>query len=160
MRYGNEEWCKIWSKIDLPFQNWHEEFNKFWPKHLKISKNLHFNRLILAKLYNAYNYITYNLARKIDTKFEGKLACASKNWHEEFGKFSSEHLKVSKMGHWWGPFIQSRKCISLKFTEEFFVVTMKNDAKFEEELTCQFKIDMRNLTNVDLNTQKSQKFAL
>ena len=39
-------------------------------------------------------------------------------------------------------------------------MTMKNDTKFEEELTCQFKIDMRNLTNVDLNTQKSQKFAL
>ena len=37
---------------------------------------------------------------------------------------------------------------------------MKNDTKFEGELTCQFKIDMRNLTNVDLNTQKSQKFAL
>ena len=28
-------------------------------------------------------------------------------------------------------------------------MTMKNDAKFEEELTCQFKIDMRNLTNFD-----------
>ena len=24
-------------------------------------------------------------------------------------------------------------------------MTMKNDAKFEEELNCQFKIDMRNL---------------
>ena len=50
--------------------------------------------------------------------------------------------------------------MSLKFTEELCVMTMKNDTKFEEELTCQFKIDMRNLTNVDLNTQKSQKFAL
>ena len=39
-------------------------------------------------------------------------------------------------------------------------MTMTNDAKFEEELTCRFKIDMRNLTNFDLNTQKSQKFAL
>ena len=28
-------------------------------------------------------------------------------------------------------------------------MTMMNDGKFEEELTCQFKIDMRNLTNVD-----------
>ena len=28
---------------------------------------------------------------------------------------------------------------------------MKNDAKIEEELTCQFKIDMRNLTNFDPN---------
>ena len=39
-------------------------------------------------------------------------------------------------------------------------MTMKNNAKIEEELTCQFKIDMKNLTNFDLNTQKSQKFAL
>ena len=26
-------------------------------------------------------------------------------------------------------------------------MTMKNDAKFEQELTCQFKIDMVDLTN-------------
>ena len=42
---------------------------------------------------------------------------------------------------------------------ELCVMTMKNDAKFEEELTYQFKIDMRNLTNFDPSTQKSQKFA-
>ena len=35
--------------------------------------------------------------------------------------------------------------MSLKFTEELCVMTMKNDAKFGEELTCRFKIDMRNL---------------
>ena len=39
-------------------------------------------------------------------------------------------------------------------------MTVKNDAKFEEELTCQFKIDIGNLANFDLSTQKSQKFAL
>ena len=39
-------------------------------------------------------------------------------------------------------------------------MTMKNDAKFEEELTCRFKIDMENLTNFDPSTEKSQKFAL
>ena len=37
---------------------------------------------------------------------------------------------------------------------------MKNDTKFEEKLTCQFKIDMRNLTNFNPSTPKSQKFAL
>ena len=58
-----------------------------------------------------------------------------------------------------GFFIQSRKCMSLKFTREFCVTTMKNDAKFEEELICQFKIDMRNLTNFDPSTRKSQTFA-
>ena len=50
--------------------------------------------------------------------------------------------------------------MSLKFTGDFCVMTMKNDAKFEEELTGQFKIDMRSLTNFDSSTRKSQKFAL
>ena len=49
---------------------------------------------------------------------------------------------------------------SRKFTEELCVMTMKNDAKFEEELTFHFKTDMRNLTNFDPSTRKSQKFAL
>ena len=39
-------------------------------------------------------------------------------------------------------------------------MTLKSDAQFEKELACRFKIDMRNLTNFDLNTQKSQKFVL
>ena len=39
--------------------------------------------------------------------------------------------------------------MSLKLTEELCVMTMENDAKFEEELTCHFKIDKRNLTNFD-----------
>ena len=39
-------------------------------------------------------------------------------------------------------------------------MTTENDPKFEEELTCHFKIDMSNLKNFDSNTQKSKKFAL
>ena len=35
--------------------------------------------------------------------------------------------------------------MGLKFTVESCVMAMKNDAKFEEELTCQCKIGMRNL---------------
>ena len=50
--------------------------------------------------------------------------------------------------------------MSLKFTGEFCVMTMKNDTKFEEELTCQFKIDMRNLTNFDQSTRKSGEFCV
>ena len=47
--------------------------------------------------------------------------------------------------------------MSLKFTGELSVITMKNDATLEEEFTFQFKIDMRNLTNFDPSTQKSEK---
>ena len=43
--------------------------------------------------------------------------------------------------------------MSLKSTEQLCVMKMKNDAKFEEELTCHFKIDMRNLINFDLSAR-------
>ena len=47
--------------------------------------------------------------------------------------------------------------MSLKFTEELCVTTMRNDAKCEDKLTCQLKIDMRNLTNFDPNTQNLKR---
>ena len=81
-------------------------------------------------------------------------------WHEEFSKFSPEHSKVSKFELWWGPFAQSRKCMTLKVTEELCVMTMKNYTKIDEELTCRFKIDMKNFTNFDPNTRKCKKFVL
>ena len=36
MFYDIEKWYKNWRRIDLLFQNWREEFDKFWPKHSKI----------------------------------------------------------------------------------------------------------------------------
>ena len=50
--------------------------------------------------------------------------------------------------------------MTLKFAEELNVMTMKSNAKFEEELNCPFKADMRNLTNFDSSTQKSKRSAL
>ena len=43
--------------------------------------------------------------------------------------------------------------MSLKFTGKLYVMTMKNDAKLEVELTCHFKIDLTNLTNFDSSTR-------
>ena len=39
-------------------------------------------------------------------------------------------------------------------------MTLKNDEKSEEKLTCHFKIDIKNLMNFDPRTLKSQKFTL
>ena len=50
--------------------------------------------------------------------------------------------------------------MTLKFTEVLCIMAMKNNAKFEEELTFHFKTDMRNLTNFDSTTRKSKKTAL
>ena len=62
---------------------------------LKSLQHLHFNGLLLTK----------------------KLTCVSKNSHEEFGKFSPEHFKVSKLGLWWHAFVWSWKYVS--FNEEW-----------------------------------------
>ena len=79
---------------------------------------------------------------------------------EKFGKFSLGHLKVSKLGLLWDPFVQSGKGMILKFAEELCVTTTRNNAKFEEELTCHFKTDIRNLTNFHSSTRKSKKIDL
>ena len=81
----------------------------------------------------------------IDPAFEGKLTCALKSDMRNLANFQQstfECLKVGTLG----------KCMSLKFTEEFCAMTMKNVGKLEEELTCQIKIDLRNLTNLDPGT--------
>ena len=155
--------AKFEGELTCHFKIEHGEFDKFWPEHLKVSKIFilicsFWAKYILFELKKYRGVIFHDTVewckiwRKTDLRFE--------KWHEEFGKFSSEHLKVSRLGLWWDSFIQSRKCMSLKFAEELCVMTMKNDAKFWEELTCHFKTDMRNLTNFDSSTKKSKKFAL
>ena len=61
---------------------------------------------------------------------------------QEYGNFFSEH---SKLGFWWDPLIQTWQSMSLKSTEELSVMTIKNCTKFEEEMTCHFKVAMMNL---------------
>ena len=38
-------------------------------------------------------------------------------------------------------------------------MTMKNDTKIEEELTCCFKTDIKNFTNFDSSTRKPNKIV-
>ena len=93
---------------------------------------------------------------KSDAKFEEKQTCGLENDMWNIANFHQSTWIISKLRLWCDPFTQSIKCMSLKFTEELCVKTMKNDAKFEKELTCHFKIDKRNLTNFDPSTQVSK----
>ena len=140
----------------------HKEFDKFWPERSKVSKIFTLMGSFWAK------YILFELKKYREVIFHDteewckiwrKTGLLLGKW-QEFCKFSPEHLKVSKLELWWDPFVQSRKGMTLKFTEELCVMTMKNNAKFEEELTCHFKTGMRNLTNFDSSTWKSKKIAL
>ena len=47
-------------------------------------------------------------------------------------KIFTRALKISKLGLWRDPLIQSRKCMSSKITEELCVVTMRNDANLKK----------------------------
>ena len=83
------------------------------------------------------------------------LVVSKKNW--EIWQIFTRALGSVKIGLWWDPFVQSRKGMTLKFTEELCVMAMKNNAKFEEEFTWHFKTDLRNLTNFDSSNQRSKK---
>ena len=84
-------------------------------KHLKISKNIcilmgcFLPKFIMCEL-KKYRGVMFD-----DTEYWCKIwrktDLRSQKWHEKFGKFSPEHSKVSKLGFWWDPLIQSRKCI-------------------------------------------------
>ena len=72
------------------------------------------------------------------------------------GELSIQHSKVWKIAHWWALFVQSIWCYSLKISEELCVMTLKDDAKFKEKLTCGLKDKVRNLVNFHGSGWKSE----
>ena len=99
---------------------------------------------------------------KSDPKLEEELTCGLENDMRNMANF---HQSTWKFQNWDFDgvlfLIQRKKCMRLKFTEELYVMAMKNDAKFEEELICRFKIEMRNLTNFwPEHLKVSKSFAL
>ena len=128
---------KIQRKTDLLFQKW-QEFGETWPRHSKVFKTCTSICSYYAK------YLMFDLKKYRGVIFhETEEWCKSwrktnlwfGKWHEEYGKFLPQHLKVSKFGLWWDPLILKIKSMNLKSTEELCVMTIKNDPKFEEELT-------------------------
>ena len=103
MSHYTKDWCKIWRKTNFLFQKW-QEFGEFWSEHLKVWKVCTLIGPFCAK------YITFDLKKyrgvifhdtEVPWKTWKKTDLWFGKWHEEFGKFSSEHLEV-----------ESRKCMS------------------------------------------------
>ena len=74
------------------------------------------------------------MAPNIDAKFGGKLTCAFKNDIRNLADFDQSMFEGLKLRLFLGLFIQSKKCMSLKFTGQLCDMRAKNDGKFEEEL--------------------------
>ena len=120
-------------KIDM------RNFTNFDPNTQKSKKfNWRFNWLLVTKVQR--NYLSWH-RRVMQILKKNWLVVWKMTW--EIWQIFTRALESVKIGTLMG---------SLKFTEELCVMTMKNNAKFEEELTCHFKTDMRNLTNFDSST--------
>ena len=170
LKFTEELWSYLswqWRMIEKLSRKWLAVFKLTWGTSQILTQAFEKICVLIGSLWPTYIMFELEKYRGVifhDTEELCKFWRKTDQWfekrHEKFGKFSPEHLKVSKLGLWWDPFVQSRKGMTLKFTEELCVMTMKNNAKFEEELTFHFKTDMRNLTNFDLSTRKSKKIAL
>ena len=140
-----------------------QEFDKFWPKHVKVSKlftllNPFWVKYILFELKKYRGIIFhktelgYKIWRGIDL---------FKNWHKEFDKFWPEHSKVSKiftlMGSFWVKYILFELTkyggVILHETEERYKILRGIDLSFQSWHS-------RNLSNFDQSTWKSKKFSL
>ena len=97
--HETKEGYKIWRGISLSFQNWHKEFDKFWPEHSKVSKIFTLRGSFWA------NYIFFELKKyrgvifhetKEGYKIWRGIGLSFQNWQKEFDKFWPEHSKVSK----------------------------------------------------------------
>ena len=162
MFHDNEEWRKNWREIELPVQKWPEEFDEFWFEHSKPQKfTIYwavFDQSICLSLKSTEELCL--IALKTDAKFEEKLICTFKNGMRNLGNFHQSTWK-SRNRYFDGILLSKvRKCVSLKFTGELFLMKMKKDRTLEEQLTCRFKIDMRTLVNFDPSTWKFLTFAL
>ena len=123
--HETEEGYKTWGGIDLSFQNW----QKIWqiltwaPK--ESLKNFHFNGLLLSKVYIVWaakvqrNYLSWHRGVMQILKKDSPVVW-KKTW--EIWQIFTRALENVKIGtlisHQTGIFVQSRKGMTLKFTEE------------------------------------------
>ena len=83
---------------------------------------------------------------KSDAKFEEKLTLDSKNDMMNLVNFNASSGKSENL-HFGVILLLKVYYVSVKKVQRICVITLKNDAKFEEELTWALKNDMRNLMN-------------
>ena len=157
--HETEEGYKIWKGINLSFQNWYKEFDKFWPEHLNVSKVFTLMGPFRAK------YVLFE-PRKV------QRSCLSWN-RKGIVNLKRNGIVVSKLtyGIWqvlaWILESPSLKFLTLmgSFSAKYIFFKLKKFrgvifhhifAKCEEKLTCCLQNDVKNLANFHQSTEKCQ----
>ena len=100
----------------------------------QVSQKVYFDRLLLLKVYRIWakkekrGYFWWYW-RLMQSLMESWLVLFKMMWG--IWQIFTRVLKSFKIGTLIDPFIQSRKCMTLKLTGKLCFMTMKNDAKFE-----------------------------
>ena len=82
-------------------------------------------------------------------------------WHEEFGKFSSNHSNVQKFHSNGLVLSKIYEVWAKKIQRSASVMVLNSDGKFEKPWPCDFKNGMKNWVNFHyLSTQKSENCTL
>ena len=149
--HGNEEWCKIWRGIDLSVQNWHVEFDKFWPEHSKISNIYTLTDCFWPK------YLMFELK-----KYRGVMFGGSEYWFKiwtkndvrnlpNFYQNTFENLKIGTLMGSFYPFIYSRAVL----WQWRMMQNLKKNWLVTSKLTCEiWRIltqSLRNHKNLQFN---------
>ena len=87
----------------LFIQNWHKEFDRFWPEHSKVSNHFHFKRLLLSKVYIVW-------AKKSTEELSFmKLKRDTKFWEESTFRLGNDIMNLAKFHQ------STRKCQNWNF---------------------------------------------
>ena len=99
LRHDNEEWWKTSRGIDLSVQNWHKEFDEFWPEHSKISKIFILMGFFWTK-YIMFELKTYRGVMPDSTEYWWKIWRKTELWILKFFVYrlkNSDFILESKM---------------------------------------------------------------
>ena len=130
----------------------------------EIVSNLYFDRLLLLKVYKVSTKKSMEkfclMIPKSGAKFKEKLTCGLENDLRNLANF---HQNTWKCQNWYfhGIVLSQVENTWAKNLQRSYLWwywrMMKN---LKKNWLCRFKINIRNLTNFDSRTQKSQKFTL
>ena len=137
-------------------QNWDGEFDKFWPKHPKVSKifplmGSFWAKYLLFEIKKCRGVIFH--ATKDWCKIWRGTDLLLQNWYVEFDKFWLEHSKFLNMFALMSSYWAKYRGAIFHDTEDWCKVWKKI-----QKLTCGLENDRRNLVNFHQSTWKSQNW--